>query len=418
MSKKNKILLGALVACGVATAAAAEVKVTVGGSLDTQYGAVSQKKIFRSGKQFDATAADKDAGLRSRTSALSNTGAISVKADGAMEESELKYGGLMVFNANTSDAKGFSVDHATSLDKEVDKNVLKQSMMYVESPFGKVEVGATSSVGSAMQVGANQLMAAPNDAIYYLNGYSYATAASPVLVRDKFLQTANLYTNEEGIVGTRTLNANKINLYSPRYMGVMLGVTYTPDLAVNGTSSSAMSATRYADKSYVSYKDVFQGGLHFEQEYNDLGVKASVLGETGKSKVKPGAASKQRKLSGYETGLQVSYMGASIAGSMGSHEKSSFGKSESVKATKYWTIGASYAYGSAAASLTYMDSRRGVASQSEANKLEQVTFAVNYKVAEGFAPYASVTNFRFKDKGTKALSNKANVFLVGSKLNF
>lgn len=418
MSKKNKILLGALVACSVSTAAVAEVKVTVGGSLDTQYGAVSQKKLFRSGKQFDAAAADKDSGTRSRTSLLSNTGAISVKADGAMEESELKYGGLMVFNANTSDAKGFSADHHTDLGKDVDKNVLKQSMMYVESPFGKVEIGATPSVGSAMQVSANQLNAAPNDAIYYVNPYSYAKASSPALVRDTFLQTANLYTNEEGIVGTRSLNANKINLYSPRYMGVMLGLSYTPDLAVNGTSSSATAATKYADKSYISYKDVFQGGLHFEQEFNDLGVKASVLAETAKSKVKSEATKKQRKLSGYEAGLQVSYMGASLAGSIGSHGKSSSFKTDSVKATKYWTIGAAYAYGPATASLTYMDSRRGIVDQAKANKIEQITFAVNYKVAEGFAPYASVTNFRFKDNAKSAVSNKANVFLVGSKLNF
>lgn len=405
MSKKTA-LLSAVIACGVASAASADVKVTLGGSLDTQFGVVKQKNAF--------THAHATPNAKHRLNSLNNSGDIRVNVDGTMENSDLKYGGLMKFNANTSDAKGFSVPTSPAeVETSVDTNVLQQAMMYVETPFGKVELGSTGGVAQAMKVGAPQV--ASNDWMYYVAPQTSTGA----LARLSFLQSADLFTNSEALVGTKTLNANKVNLYTPKYMGFMLGLTYTPDLAVRGTSTSAMSATKFASASNVSYKDVFQGGVSYDNTFNDVNVKAALLGETGKSKLHPTAVAKQRKLQAYEAGLQVSYMGFGLGGSYGSHGKSAALKSDVLKESKYWTIGASYAYGPASASLSYMDSSKGIAGQVRANKLRTTSFGVDYKVAEGFVPYASVTNFKMKDRATAATSaNSGNIYLVGSKLNF
>jgi len=401
MSNKKTALLSAVIACGVASAASADVKVTLGGNLDTQYGVVDQKSNFKW----------KDTSDKARLNSLNNSGEVKVMVDGTMDDSSFKYGGLMTFNANTSDAKGYNVNGD---DEAVDSNVLKQAMMYVETPFGKVEVGSTGGAAQAMQVAPAQM----NDWMYYVN----PNTKSGQLNRDAFIQTANMFTNEEGTVGTKTLNANKINLYSPRFMGFMLGVTYIPDLQVRGTSSAAMASGKFASASNTSYKDVFQGGVNYENTFNDVSVKAAFLGEMGSSKVISSAANtdKQRKLHGYEAGLQVSYMGASLGGSYGSHGKSATTRYSTVKQSKYWSLGTAYSYGPATASLTYTSTTKGIAAQTlGANTLKTLSFGVNYKVAEGFMPYASVTNFKMKDRATATTaSNKGNVFLVGSKLNF
>jgi hypothetical protein len=413
MSNKKTALLSALVACGVATSAIADVKVTLGGALDTQLGVVQQKKSFRSQYSSSGT------GSKLRENALTNAGSVSLNADGSVEDMSLKYGAKLVFNANTSDAKGFSVPtSSSSAGSTVDSNVLKQASAYVETPFGKVEIGSTESAGKVLQVGAGQLAAASGgvngDWVYYVN----PKTSTGYLARFEFVQTPNLFSNEEGTVGTQSLYANKVNLFTPRLMGFTAGVSYIPDLGVKGTVSNAFSSTKL-DSTYsnTSYREIFQGGINYENTFDGYGIKAAVLGETGKTSYS--GTNKQRSLRGYEAGLNLSYMGVSLGGSYGSHGKSGALTSSELKNSKYWTLGAGYTYGPVSASLTYMDSSKGIADQAQANTLKTTSFGVNYKVAEGFMPYAEVTNFNFKDKYEFSKgNNKGNIFLVGSKFNF
>lgn len=403
MSNNKKLAALVVAACGVASAASAAPTVTVGGNLDAQFGAVQQSKAYRN---------DYTAGNKIRNNALSTQGDISVKVDGTMEDSEFKYGGALKFNANTSEAKGYAnAFNASSDANKGDTNILQQAMMYVETPFGKMEVGATGGAAQAMQVGAAQAGSASDWRLYS----NPKTTDGVALTRSNSLTAAGLYTNDEFIVGSKSVNANKINLYTPEFMGFKLGVTYTPDLQTRGTSRSALDVAKMSSTANA-FKNIVQGGIYYGNTFNEVNVKAAVLGETGTSKAEK--HSKVRKLSSYEAGLEVSYMGFSLGGSYGSHGKTGTLKSEKAKESKYWTIGTAYTYGPASASVTYLDSKKGVEGATKTNNLQAVTFAVDYKLAEGFAPYASVTNFKEKNKGTLEANNKGNVFLVGSKLSF
>jgi len=403
MSNNKKLAAFVVAACGVASAASAAPTVMVGGNLDTQFGGVQQSKTYRN---------DSETHNKLRNNSLSTQGDISVKVDGTMEDSNFKYGGLLKFNANASEAKGYANASDASVDaKKGDTNILQQAMMYVETPFGKMEVGSTSGAAQAMQVGAMQAGAA-GDWRYYVN---QKTTSSVALTRSQSLTAAGLYTNDEFIVGSKSNNANKINLYTPEFMGFKLGVTYIPDLQTRGTSRSALDVAKMSSDANA-FKNIVQGGIHYGNTFNEVMVKAAFLGETGTSKAEKSA--KVRKLNSYEAGLEVSYMGFSLGGSYGSHGKTGTLKSETAKESKYWTIGTGYTYGPASASVTYLDSKKGVSGAAKTNNLQVVTFAVDYKLAEGFAPYASVTNFKEKNKATDLANNKGNVFLVGSKLSF
>jgi hypothetical protein len=412
----NKFLVTTALVASFATVNAnamtdSDVKLSVNGSIDAKMANVQQKENFRYKTVGGKT--DKLSNNNIATDAYLN---FNIKG---VADSGLKYGGLIKLNANTSKSK-----------KEMyaggdDKSIAEQVMAYLESGYGRVEVGNYTGVAESMKVNAGTFASATGgingDSQYYWNASTMEdeiVGGETVKVKTKtaFLQTANLPTNELGTFGLRGVNAAKLNYYTPEFSGFRFGATFTPNTKVYGTASSVTSVV----KDNTGFKNVFETGLSYTSEIKDVGVKFAVVSEFGKNQEKD-----VKNLRAYEVGTNLSYKGFTVGGSYGDWGK--YGASTAANAiefgkTSYWTAGVGYANGPMSASLTHLQGKKGIETRGDKkhNKLRNTVIGVDYKVAPGILPYVEFSSFKMNQasQADKDNNNKGHIFMTGVKLSF
>ncbi len=411
----NKFLVTtALVASFATTSAMATPEMTVDGSIDSKFVNTTQKESFRY-KNLDGKS--KLANNNISTDAYLN---FNIKGE---VKSGLKYGGLIKLNANTSKSK------REMFDNDDKPSIAEQVMAYMESSYGRVEVGNYTGISESMKVNAGTFASATGgingDSQYYWNASTMqdndSTDAKKGKVKTKtaFLQTANLPTNELGTFGLRGVNAAKINYYTPEFSGFRFGATFTPNTKVHGTASETTNVLKEGS----GFKNVFETGLSYTSEIKNVGVKFAAVGEFGKSQ-----KDKEKNLKAYEVGTNLSYKGFTVGGSYGNWGK--YGASTADDAaefgkTSYWTAGVGYANGPVSASLTHLQGKKGIVKTDQTNdkkhnKLRNTVIGVDYKVAPGILPYVEFSSFKMNQasQADKDNNNKGHIFMTGVKLSF
>lgn len=392
---------------GLACAGAEQVKVTVGGDLDTQAGHVRQKSDFRW-----KTPGKSDSGELNRF-AITNSTAVKIKVEGGSDE--LKYGGLVKFYADTS------------ASKTGDTSPANKTMIFVETPFGRLEGGSYPGATDTMKVSAVEIARAAGgidgDAPFRVNPKDYVNNNFV----DDFVASPYMPVGND-----QSPRANGINYYTPSLNGLKFGVSYTPDSAVKGTIFSATNnVTKSSGNDYIR---VVEGAVQYENTYGDFYYKAGALYQGGKAK-NIGTFIKNRKnLNAWEAGLLLKYNDFSLAGSYGDAGRSGAVKTPGNKyGYSFWNVGVAYNVEPFGMSLTYFESKRagtpvitklnGVISNaadpnSKAfNKAKLLSLGADYKLAPGLLPYAEVTHFEYNKAGA-VKNNKGQVYLLGTKLVF
>lgn len=448
---KKVLFTSAMFALAASSALAHEAgpKVTFGGSLDTQVGFNGEKKAF---KYTNAKTQAASGSSAVNSMAIVNDTSLHAKVDGKAHG--MGYGGMIKLSADTSTSKVGNTDKAS------------QTMMYVESKFGRMEAGSYTGSYNAMKVDAASFARATGgidgDSTYYFNqsfangGDLVARSNSKTNGRGEFVTSASLPTNYDD---NKVANAAKVNVFTPSFAGFKAGLTYTPDTDQHGTVNKYNSVTRQGssvnDSRFSGYKDVFQGGLHYAGKFDKVGVKFAALGEVGAAKdsVVSGTYYERHDLRAYEVGMNLSYMGFTVGGSYGDMGKSGTFKSirtassaavngvSGKKDADYYTLGAGYEHGNMGVSLGYFKSSAGAftanrtavtggtgtntVNYSGKGEFSNVSLGVDYKLAPGFMPYAEVSKFEMKDKAyavatatAEPKKNSGTIVLVGSKLQF
>lgn len=427
MSKKTKIALAtAVAAAGFASVASAHDRtptVTLGGSLDTQFGYQSQKHDFNWSDSTTTT------GTKQRSKyGLVNDTKVHVKFDA--HKGGLKYGGKIVLNTDTSNSK------------VGESSTAHQTMMFVETSFGRLEGGSYTGAYDALHVGATRLGSATNgidgDWSWWVN-----TNVNSAATGAKQIVRPGLATEFDR---SKVQNAAKLTYFTPTFAGFKAGLTWTPDTDHYGTVNNLVGvskdytsgSTRTSDQT-SGYKNVFQGGFNYAHKFDKVTFKFSALGEAGKAKKTLNGTTtySRHDLRAWELGASAHYMGFGLGGAYGDWGKSGIAKSENVagtvtgytgaKAGKYWNVAANYEHNHFSASLGYMASKTGgfgfdgtSAFSTAKAKTDLFSFGLDYKLAPGFMPYAEITHFSIKDRTvtTTAGKNSGTVFLAGSKLHF
>jgi len=197
-------------------------------------------------------------------------------------------------------------------------------------------------------------------------------------------------------------NDDKVTYYTPRFQGFQLGVSYSPELSNRGQLT-----TRYEDGT-DSATNIVEGGLNYENQFDQVGVAAAVTGETAKTDAASG-----NNIGAWNAGLKLSYMGFSAAGSYGDWRDSL--AADGTKAD-YWTGGVAYETGPVGASVTYLYSEDKPT--GEDNKFQDVSVGVDYKLAPGLTPFVEYTWYDIDPSGTTGYEDKGNVVIIGSQLSF
>lgn len=374
----KKILLSttALVGLFAGSAFAQGPAVSIGGFLDFQAGAVDQ--------DFDTS------GPNSRDVKFQNDTEVHVKAEGKTDNG-LGYGAVVELEADVTadgDGEGLNAD---------------KTYLFLESGFGRVELGNNTDAAEALRVDASSLARATGgiDGDYYdfadLTGVGGSGLPAGIAPDVKFIITPNLPTAHA--VGIAE-DATKISYYTPRFSGVQFGVSYTPDQGDGGTAAG------FSGRTGMDYEDVFNLGLNYTAQYDQIGVQAAATGEFGQSE-----SSAMEDLSAYNLGLLVSFAGFSVAGSYGDWQDSNKLVASTTGDSDYWTLGAGFEQGPFGLSVTYLDSTFAD------NDLQLVSFGADYQAAPGLVPYVEVNVFDTDEAGT-TVDNSGTVVIAGAELTF
>jgi predicted porin len=434
MRNKNFICLilalGIIPSVAQATDAIKDSSIKIGGEVNSQFGIVNQQDAFR--KKLET-------GQYYNKNSLANSGSLKFNYD-KKSDSGLGYGAYIKLNANTSDSPSGS------------KNIASEVKLYVEDKFGKIELGNTSPVGSAMEVNSYSLARATGgldgDWNNWLKNGGVIDDSGKNAISGTYLMAPQLPVGFD-----ETTKAGKINYFSPSVNGFTFGISYTPDSKAKGTVSKNKDVLKNAGG---GYKNIWQPAVRYETTMEN-GVKftTAVLGEFGKAKkvlyydkiadidtpTKLTEADR-KNLKAWQIGAGVDYKGFAFAGAYGDVGKSgvleSVAKDENAKkGGKYWSLGSAYSTEKYGISINYMQSKRaGCLSkvknandddayvkfdEKEYNKFEALSIGADYLVMPGFMPYVEVTKFKFKENknfGTSAKFNKGTVILAGTKIKF
>ena len=375
----KKILLAttALVSLFAAAAHAEAPAVTVGGSLNEQAGFVDQKSAYKNGKSDYA---------------FTNDTRINVKAQGKADNG-LTYGGVIELLADVSGPN----DNASSNGGHADKTFL-----FLESGFGRVEMGSNVGASRTLKVDASTFARATGgiDGDWYRYVNANVGTANSV---GSYILTPELPLDLGNTGRDDTFNATKLTYYSPRVQGFQAGLSYIPNNLDRGTAAALSTKGNPGQ-----YRDVFDFGANYTNQFNQIGVAASVTSQIGNA-----SDSSQQDLRSYAVGADVNFSGFTLGGSYGNLDKSGEAKGLASNRTQdYWTLGGGYVQGPVGASVSYLNSER------ERNKFQNVSVGADYQLAPGLVPYAEISFFQLKPADSAVQKNEGTVFLLGTQLTF
>jgi hypothetical protein len=361
----KKFLLGTTALIGAATlfASAAHAEgpaVTLGGFVDFQAGYVDQ--------DLDATGT-----VGGRDLKFQNDTEVHVKVDGKADNG-LGYGAVIELEADVTadnDGEGLNAD---------------KTYLFLESNFGRVELGNNLAPTQTMKVDASTFSHGTGGVDSDFYDFVGGTAG--------FIVAPDLPLNNAANIAE---DATKVVYYTPRAGGFQGGVSFTPDSGNGGTAAGFST-----DANAGQFENVFDLGVNYTGQYDQVGIAASATGSFGSAE-----AAGQEDLEAYALGLNLSYLGFTAGGSYGDWQDSI---ANNVDAS-FWNVGLGYETGPFGASVSYFDSEAGT------NEFSNLIVGADYKLAPGLVPYVEVNFFDLDAAGTLA-DNEGTAVLAGTQLTF
>jgi outer membrane protein OmpU len=379
------ILSGAALADTVTSATGPSVK--VGGFVNFQFGSLHHKGVHP------------NVTPNQKNNMFNNTSRIAVSADG-MADAGFKYGANVNLVTSAQSRTGF--DSANT----------DLTYIYVESNAGRIELGSNYSAAKAMRTDAGSFArgtggASAGDWTNYATGFTTGN----------WMTNANLVSDNQftgAFDGTNAERSRKITYYTARYSGFQVGVSYALDSSNTGDSFNKTGFGLGSSTTPRSIKDHWTAGITYSNQYDQVTVNGSLVGEMGKGQLMATDMHKHN-LKGWDAGASVSYAGFTVGGSYGSSSKK-FAHVEHVtlndRDVKYWTAGAAYVQGPVGVSVNYLHST------FQHNKLAAWGVSADYALAPGMLPYVEATWYKGTPAATPAVKNKGQVYIVGTQFRF
>ena len=323
---------------------------------------------------------------------------------------------------------------------------LNGSHIFLESEFGKVEIGSPYDAASKLRVTGCDVAAGSGDWSSYgsINdkALNYNGLAPEFADAEDYYQDV-IFRSKLNQINDKAEPARKVSYYTPKMQGFQAGVSYTPDTGNTGGGALAASlsgldevAIKGTDNTYVfnkNAKDAVGGGLSYEHTITDgVDIKVAVTGEYGKSAGKllvienKGQSTekllnsyKLSNLATYNAGLTLNYGNFSYGASYGTLGKSltSSEYNKTGRNTKYLNGAVAYGQGPIRTSISYFKS------DQFKNTLNSVTLGSEYKLAPGLLPYGEISYFEAKGKPSfypeaQKRKTRGTVAVLGAKLKF
>ncbi len=338
------------------------------------------------------------------------------------------------------DGLGYGIEICNKIRSGIIKGgnaIVDSSYLYIESDkYGKFKFGYTNTAADEFSLSYAAILtgyAGPDSG--NLDTFYAQTSGSII---------ATGFERDDG-------NALKIVWLSPTVNGWSMGLSYTPNSRdghlfkeeKNKIQGEYNPDQNYADESSYS-KHNFTGGISYEYgAEDDFNFKISLAGWYGRGH-SDGYVKKVRNVTGYNIGAILGYKNYKLALGYTDNGKSLMPskfieKSESDKgfcygadAGKIYNIGVGYTYDKLELSVGYFHAVRKFSSNERSNS-NIATIAAQYNFDKTFSAYIEYDNIRTRTckrsidtegdpriggDGEAFGNNRANMFVIGTKINF
>ncbi|WP_425363080.1 porin [Candidatus Tisiphia endosymbiont of Hybos culiciformis] len=331
------------------------------------------------------------------------------------------------------------------------------SHIFIETEYGKVELGSPHDAASNMSVTPGLIAAA-------VAGFGWSRFA---VLDDDNMKYQDLKPDFDTTPGTfhissscnsfddisnKTEASRKISYYTPEMQGFQFGISYIPDSAntggnrglknlddkgfsklSSGINKVTLPGINGAKGNQViinqNVKDAVSAGISYKYEIlEDVSVKVAVTGEYAKPANKiivldPDnnvlSRNKLSNLTAYNLGAVFTYGNISCAASYGNLGKSLTSNiyHKVGRNTQYYNGAVAYGQGPMKTSVSYFRSLK------YKNTVDTVSLGTQYLVTPGLLPYAEISYFQAKGKPVYCVEapkkkTRGTVALIGARLKF
>lgn len=372
------VAAGLVASAGVASAQApAPIQVVVGGFMHQYFGTASNNDgvTYASGN-----------GRGNAAAVVSQMNKMSQQSD-----TEIFVGGRSTLSNGI--VIGFDVQLEGNSDTNANKNLdqVDESYIFIDGAFGRVLIGSENEASYIMHVGAP----APGATWGANEAYTVNWVLRPNAVT--FNDTTSSFQNGDG---------QRLTYFTPRFSGLQLGVSYTPNALEDVNGFVDQRAAR---------ANGWSPGLNYTNTLMGIRVAASA-GLTYYPEI-DGAApttANGNAIKDYSAGLQLG-MGAFTVGGGYRVIDNNLGATDG----SVWSVGGAYQAGPIAVSASYLQSTANGTVAVGDDVVKQSILSAAYTMGPGVDLVGSIFNMSFKDEGGAATnSNSGSGGVVGIRLMF
>lgn len=300
--------------------------------------------------------------------------------------------------------------------------------IYVESDFGKFELGSDKSAGKKMRITGYKSSCATG------NGWDTFIISSPKIKNEStvaYVSNFCSFLDSKSRTSRLTDYSRKVTYFTPKFGNedhkFQVGVSYVPDTSNAGHSdidkNNLHTPVGASDFKFV-IKDGISYGITYEGKFNkELSAKLAFVGERGKpiaykKSDKTKSDLKFKDLNTYNIGGEVTYNQVSVAGSYMNYNKSLTNSTVDTrgKNTSIYSAGMKYNFSNkkCAASLNHFHSN------NKKNKLDASSLGFDYLITQGIKAYAQVTYYKTKGfdiKNNIQDKSRGTITIIGGKIS-
>jgi predicted porin len=372
------VAAGLVASAGVASAQApAPIQVVVGGFMHQYFGTASNNDgvTYASGNGRGAAAA-----------VVSQMNKMSQQSD-----TEIFVGGRSTLSNGI--VIGFDVQLEGNSDTTANKDLdqIDESYMFIDGAFGRALIGSENEASYIMHIGAP----APGATWGANEAYVTSWVLQPNAVTMN--NTTSSFQNGDG---------QRLTYFTPRFSGLQLGVSYTPNALedVNGfVDTRAARANGWSP------------GLNYTNTIMGIRVAASA-GLTYYPAIDGAAATTANgnAIKDWSTGLQLG-MGAFTVGGGYRVIDNTLGANDG----SVWSAGAAYQAGPIAVSASYLQSTANGTAAVGDDVVKQTILSAAYTMGPGVDLVGSIFNVKYTDEGNAQTNNNSGGgAVVGIRLMF
>ena len=342
-----------------------------------------------------------------------DVGATANGSSGKLTQFDMSSDSEIHFNGRTTLDNGMAIGFRVELEGNTDSDQIDESFMFVESRFGRLELGSLNNVAYRMHYDAPEVFSR-----------SWLTADGNLT--NNVVNPTGSPSLDSTIIGTKNRffdnDSEKINYYTPRFAGFQLGLSYIPN--------SAQDRNGAPDPISTAYSRGWAVGGNFVQTFGAFDIAAS-LGYLSWQGPQTSVTTHAPDPDAYQAGLQVGYAGFKVGGAYakirdgrsGSSGTNSTASSAGTGANKVegraWNLGGSYTTGPLSFSLTYADGRNDDSPAAGPSfgddKFTGLSLAGKYQLGPGISLEGVLFRTEFDGNGSTGTpdSNKATGLLFG-----